>query len=125
MKLVLENLPERLEVTVEVFDPSLRPDNEDWRLALLLRGALASVRSAQRITTERGWPATVIEAVVDGGQAVLGVFYELLCFVAAVVVRAPSAASLADQRDEILRIITAGRPDFSGGEPVALAELLA
>ena len=121
MRLVLGDLKGPLDATIEVVDPSLRPDDDDWMLALLLRGALASVRSSRTIVTEHGWTATIIEAVLDGGQAVLGVFYELLCFVAAVVVRAPS---LDSRRDELLRIAAGGRPDFSGGDPVSLAELV-
>jgi hypothetical protein len=74
--------------------------------------------AVETLATVTGWPFQVVQH-----DAQLTARYEVLVYAAVVVVRAPSAATLAARRTEIAELLVGARVDLSGEVPAAISEL--
>jgi hypothetical protein len=75
-------------------------------------GLGAGARRSERVAS-LGWPYVLVEA--DGQAAAI---YRFLTHVGVVRVQAPRA-----RRDDVLRLLDSARPDWSGPDVIALAQL--
>ena len=74
--------------------------------------------AVETLATVTGWPFQVVQH-----DAQLTARYEMLVYAAVVVVRAPSAATLAARRTEIAELLASARVDLAGDAPAAISEL--
>jgi hypothetical protein len=74
--------------------------------------------TVESLATVTGWPFQVVQH-----EAQLTARYEMLVYAAVVVVRAPSAATIAAHRTEVFSLLSSARVDLTSDTPAAISEL--
>jgi hypothetical protein len=105
---------------------SAHEDPVTWMAGALMLEAPAGTRPSEprrdRLTTDEGWPALLLEARL-GSAARLVAYFEILDYAAGVIVHVDDPER-AGWRDEILAILRGARPDLAGPGVLCLAHLL-